>query len=115
MRYRQGHDAPAPRKPKAITPGALPPGAIPIIDSATGARRGHVSGPKASAVTVARFGIHNAKLGKRDGKPAWIGDTGAFNRRRAELRLQQQRTIAKGSVTRTPTKPALARRPERGG
>jgi hypothetical protein len=114
MRYRQGHDAPAPRKPKAITPGALPPGAIPIIDGATGARRGHV-GRLASEATVSRFGIHNAKLGMRDGKPAWIGETGAFNRRRAELRLQQQRTVAKGSVTRTPTKPALARRPERGG
>jgi hypothetical protein len=113
-KYRTGHDAPEPRKPKFVKPGELPPGRIPIIDGNTGARRGHV-GKLASEATVSRFGVHNAKLDKRNGKPAWIGEGHAFNQRRAELRLAQQRTIAKGSVTRTPTKPALARRPERGG
>jgi hypothetical protein len=107
------YDAPD-RKSKPAPIGALPPGAIPIIDE-HGNRRGHVSGSKATAATVSRFGVHNAKLGKRNNKPAWIGESGTFNRRRAELKLQAQRTVAKGSVTKTPTKPALARRPERGG
>jgi hypothetical protein len=109
------HDAPDRPKAKQII-GALPPGAIPILDE-HGVRRGHVSGHKASAVTVARFGVHHARLRKISGKPVWIGEGAASinNRRHAELKLQQQRAIAKGSVTTTPTKPALARRPERGG
>jgi hypothetical protein len=107
------HDAPDRPKAKQII-GALPPGAIPILDE-RGNRRGHVSGHKASAATIARFGVHHARLRKISGKPAWVGESNPFNRRRAELKLQQQRTIAKGSVTRTPTKPALAIRPERGG
>jgi len=58
---------------KKITPGELPPSRIPIFD-AQGRRRGHV-GHKASAATVARFGVHNAKLGTRNNRVAWIGKT----------------------------------------
>jgi hypothetical protein len=109
------HDAPD-RKPKVVKVGALPPGAVPIFDE-HGVRRGHVSGSKATAATVSRFGVHDARLGKRNNAPAWIGtgESNSFNRHRAELKLQAQRTIAKGSVTKRPTKPALAVRPERGG
>jgi len=53
-------------------PGTVREGKIEIFDH-KGRPRGHV-GPKATAVTVARFiGLHGAKLGKKDGKPAWLG------------------------------------------
>jgi hypothetical protein len=63
------HDAPEPRKVKQPTPGELPPSRIPIYD-AKGHRRGHV-GHKASAATVARFGVPNAELRTKNGRPAW--------------------------------------------
>ena len=109
------HDAPDRPKAKRII-GALPAGAIPILDE-HGNRRGFVHGNKSSAATISRFGIRNAKLRRRDGAPAWIGESAASinNRRHAEAKFAQQRIVAKGSVTKTPTKPALARRPERGG
>src|SRR5574337_907254 len=60
------------RKKPENAPGTLHPHHIPIYDH-KGRHRGHV-GPKATAATVARFiGQHGAKLGKKDGKVAWIG------------------------------------------
>lgn len=113
VKYRTGHDAPEPRKPKIVKPGELPPGRIPIIDGNTGARRGHV-GHTASEATVARFGVRNPKLGKRDGKLAWIGEADAFNRRRQEISRAQRVKENKGSVTFKPTAPETSARPRRG-
>ena len=53
-------------------PGEVREGKIEIFDH-KGRPRGHV-GPKATAVTVSRFiGLHGAKLGTKNGKPAWLG------------------------------------------
>jgi hypothetical protein len=73
-KFRKGPDAPDRPPVKSLDkPGtSLPRGAIPIY--AGGVRRGHVSGNKATAATVTRFGVRNAKLGKVDGKTAWIGE-----------------------------------------
>jgi hypothetical protein len=114
MKYRQGHDAPERVKIKPnVKPGTLPPSRIPIYAGTV--RKGHVGYLASEALVAGHFGVRNPKLVKIDGKPAWRGESGAFNQRRAAIKLQQQRTIAKGSVTKSPTKPALARRPERGG
>ena len=52
-------------------PGIVPDHRVPIFDH-KGRMRGHV-GHKATAVTVARFtGQHGSKLGKKDGRTAWI-------------------------------------------
>jgi hypothetical protein len=94
--------------------------------------RGHV-GPKATEVTVARFtGQHGSKLGKRDGKPAWISPPPpppkppqvdptalavAETQAKAgpqEHKLSIELNQAKGSVTKTPTKPETRARPKRG-
>jgi len=57
---------------KPDPPGTVQPPHIPIFDH-NGHIRGRV-GPKATSVTVARFlGRHGATLGKKDGKPAWLG------------------------------------------
>jgi hypothetical protein len=60
--------APKKRTPK---PGTVPPGRIAIYDHQLH-RRGHV-GPKASAATAERFGVHNAALQRVRGAPAWVG------------------------------------------
>jgi hypothetical protein len=51
---------------------AIPETRIPIFDN-KGRLHGHV-GKKATAVTVGRFNVRNAKLGKKDGRTAWIGE-----------------------------------------
>jgi hypothetical protein len=52
--------------------GEVREGRIPIVDH-KGRLRGHV-GPKATAVTVARFtGTHGAELKKVDGRDTWVG------------------------------------------
>lgn len=52
--------------------GDVAPHRIPILDH-EGNVRGHV-GRTATGATVARFlGRHGAKLGEKDGRPAWIG------------------------------------------
>jgi len=57
---------------KQRKPGTVREGRIPIFDD-EGRMRGNV-GAKATSVTVARFtGRHGATLGKKNGKPAWIG------------------------------------------
>lgn len=54
-------------------PGHPPMNRIPIVDH-KGNMRGHV-GHSATQATVARFlGRHGAKLGKHEGRTAWIGD-----------------------------------------
>ncbi len=63
--------APVVRKITESKPGELPPNRIPVI-AADGTRRGHV-GYKASAATAARFGVSDAELKTKDGRPAWCG------------------------------------------
>jgi hypothetical protein len=61
-------DAPEPRKPKAPKPN---PRIIPIFD-ADGNRRGHC-GLGMSSAGVSRFtGTLSNRLGKKDGRTAWI-------------------------------------------
>ena len=53
-------------------PGEAPPNRVPIFDH-LGNMRGHV-GHTATPATIARFiNQHGAKLGKKNGRPAWIG------------------------------------------
>ncbi len=115
MAFRQNtHDAPVRPSSKPIDPpGTLPPSRIPVLDL-KGNRRGHV-GFKAGPSVAERFGVHNAKLVKIDGKLAWAGEASANARRRQEHQQAARVKANKGSVTKTPTKPALAIRPERGG
>ena len=121
------------RKPKQeAEPGVVPESRIPIYDHKD-RMRGHV-GPKATSVTVARFtGQHGSKLGKRDGREAWISppppppkkpraDPAAAvvaaktqaSAKPQEHRLAIELKQAKGSVTKTPTKPETTARPKRG-
>lgn len=76
-KYRTGHDAPEPRKPKPETAGKIPPGKIGVFDRA-GNLRGHV-GHLATAVTAARFTKQPMKLGTGpDGKTlAWVSAQGS--------------------------------------
>jgi len=102
MKFRKSaHDAPPRIKIKPdVKPGTLPVNRIPVI--VDGTRRGHVSARTGSAA--------------HGGKPAWIGISGrGVINADAKSKFARQRIIAKGSVTKSPTKPALARRPERGG
>jgi hypothetical protein len=62
----------AERKQRADNPGEVPDSRIPIYDY-KGRMRGRV-GPRATEVTVSRFiNQHGAKLGKKDGRDAWLG------------------------------------------
>ena len=119
------------RKKAEDAPGTLHPHHIAIFDH-KGRMRGHV-GPKATAATVSRFiGQHGAKLGKKDGKTAWIGpvppppkppqvdptavavaETQAKAKPQAH-KLSIELKQAKGSVTKTPSKPETRARPKRG-
>jgi hypothetical protein len=101
----------APERPK---PAELPPTRIPIID-ARGSERGHVHGLGASAATIARFGIRNARLKKINGVLSWAGEASANTLRRQEINRAQRVKANKGSVSFKPTKPDKAVRPERGG
>ncbi len=105
------YDAPVPPAPKEIAPTYVP------ILNEHGSQVGHVHGTNSEATVNGRFGIQNAKLKKINGQTVWQGQarTSPSQRRAAVAKLTQQRVIAKGSVTRSPTKPSLARRPERGG
>jgi hypothetical protein len=132
---------PKPKKP-SDKPGTLDEHHIPIYDHKD-RMRGHV-GPLATEVTVARFtGQHGSKLGKRDGKPAWIspppppkpkpkflqpGAPGASGVPGAapgaalsqssggpKQTLEISLKQAKGSVTKNPTAPKTTARPKRGG
>lgn len=94
------YDAPEPIKKKsAEKPGKLPESRIPIYD-AKGRRRGHV-GRKASEATVARFGVTNAKLGKKDGRDAWLGSNviGGYGSAQNK-KLAKSLRASKGSVSK---------------
>lgn len=97
-KYRtDGRDvAPKIKKPEDTKPGELPPSRIPIYD-AKGRRRGHV-GRKASEATVARFGVSDAKLGKKDGRDAWLGSNviGGYGSAQ-NAKLEKSLRAAKGS------------------
>ena len=119
------------RKKPEDAPGTLHPHHIAIIDH-KGRHRGHV-GPKATAATVARFtGQHGAKLGRVDGKVAWISPPPppppkpqvdptavAVAEKQAQAKPQAHKLSielkqAKGSVTKTPSAPKTSARPKRG-
>lgn len=128
-KYRTtGHDvAPTPPKKHPTKPGELPENRIPVYDH-QGRRRGHV-GYLASAATVARFtGQHGAKLGKKDGRTAWISPpppppkkpkadptaVAVAQAKPQEHKLSIELNQAKGSVTDKPTPPKVNARPRRG-
>jgi hypothetical protein len=72
-KYRTtGHDVmPPPPKAKPVKPGTIAPGKVGVFDD-KGRCRG-VMGTKAGAATAARFlGHSNVKLGKVDGRDAWV-------------------------------------------
>ena len=114
------------KEQKPDKPGTLPKQHIPIFDH-NGHMRGRV-GPKATSVTVSRFlGRHGAKLGKKDGKDAWIGQEppkppkpiiapapkptpATAQKHKLEISLR----AAKGSVSSKPSKPEAHARPHRG-
>jgi hypothetical protein len=107
------NDAPERVKIKPdVKPGTLPPSRIPVFAGTT--RKGHVGYLASEALVNGHFGVRNARLVKIGGRPAWRGDSSAADVQ-AKRKLAQQRVVAKGSVTKSPTKPALATRPERGG
>lgn len=64
------HDAPAPMKSKTTTPGKIQPGKVGIYK---GRNLVGQCGRLATSITARRFGVHDAKLGKRNGKDAWVG------------------------------------------
>jgi hypothetical protein len=88
------YDAPEPREPNAIRPGTLPDNRIPIFDH-RGNMRGHV-GKLATAATVSRFGVSGAKLGKRDGRTAWLGSKPSVAPKK-DAKLAASLRAAKGS------------------
>jgi hypothetical protein len=77
MSYRQQrtfrqhtHDAPEPRKAKPITPGQIQPGKLGVYK---GKNLVAQCGPRATSATCRRFGVMDAKPGKKNGAPAWCG------------------------------------------
>ncbi len=65
---------------KQRKPGTVPLGRIGVYD-ANGHLRGHV-GSKATSVTAARFTEqHGAKLGKKNGRTAWLTPNAKYNAR----------------------------------
>jgi hypothetical protein len=82
---------------RAPKPGAIPPGKVAVYDH-QGNRRGHV-GPKASAVTAARFGAANAKLQRVRGASAWVGEAPKARptARASAISLSKSLRAAKGS------------------
>lgn len=106
-----GHDvAPSPPKAIAKTPGTLPDHQIAIYDH-RGRMRGRVHAGATSA-TVARFtGQHGAKLGKVDGRDAWISPA-PKGQSHADARHAQAVRTAKGSVSSNPSPPETRARPK---
>lgn len=67
-----GPDVLQTQRPKKITPGQIGEGKLGVFDH-KGRLRGQV-GKLATNATAARFtGTLDNKLGKKDGRPAWIG------------------------------------------
>ncbi len=84
----------SPRAKRAPRPGTVPPGKVGVYDH-QGNRRGHV-GPKASAATAERFGVHNATLQRVRGAAAWVG-TAPGKPRVSTISFAKSRLAAKGS------------------
>jgi hypothetical protein len=69
---RQYDSMPTPKKTKPIKPGIVPDNKVPIFDH-LGRMRGRC-GLGMSSAGVSRFtGTLNNKLGKKNGRTAWIG------------------------------------------
>ena len=114
------------KEKKSDPPGKMSEHHLGVYDH-NGHLRGRV-GPKATSVTVSRFlGRHGAKLGKKDGKDAWIGQEppkppkpmiapapkptpATAQKHKLEISLKQ----AKGSVNKNPkSRPETHVRPHR--
>ena len=100
------NDAPERPKPKDVAPIYVP------VLNQHGNQRGHVHGLKSSEATISRFGVHNAKLTKRDGAHVWQG-TSDPTPRQAGGRVAKNVRTARGSATRNPTAPETTARPKR--
>jgi len=100
------------RKPDT-KPGELSGNRIGVYDH-RGRRRGFVHGHGASENVARRFGVDNAKLGTKDGKPAWIGSKPERVARVPNTKHAHQLAQAKGSVSKTPSPPVTSARPKRG-
>lgn len=83
-------------KPKRVKPGAVPQGRIGIFDHQLH-RRGHV-GPRASALTAERFGVHNATLQRVRGAPAWVGEAPKVRPQVSSVNHRASVKAARGSV-----------------
>jgi len=83
-------------------PGEVPPNRIGVYDAA-GHLRGHV-GPKATSVTAARLTEqHGAKLGKKNGRTAWLSPNQKYNARiaaatKAGAKATPGQLVAAGAV-----------------
>jgi hypothetical protein len=87
-----------------MKPGQLPEGKLGVYDHKQNLR-GHV-GPLATAATASRFGVHNAKLGKVDGRDAWVGEKPNLNARPGNG-VHHKRTVV-DSTSRTKRAAQLA-------
>jgi hypothetical protein len=94
---------------KKTTPGELPDNRIGVFDH-KGRRHAHV-GYKASETTASRW-VRDPKLGKKDGRPAWLGAKPARvtsnNKHTAQVRQ------ARGSISENPSAPETIARPRKG-
>jgi hypothetical protein len=84
----------APVRPKLAD---VAPKYVRILDE-NGNQRGHLHGMKSSAVSVSRFGVHDAKRKKINGETVWQGRTAAAPQ--ASGKITAQREQAKGSAKR---------------
>jgi hypothetical protein len=95
--------APERKAKPPVKPGTLDEHHIGVFDH-KGNARGHV-GPKATAAVVSRFtGTADNHLGKRNGKPAWIGGKPKGPNKNAvaqAVKVAQSRRTDKGSVGKT--------------
>ncbi len=90
-----------PPKKKIKTVDPLPPSRVPIFKNDHMVGHG---GRKASSATVSRFtGTHDNKLGKKDGRDAWIATAPSRSNKAARARkakLVTQLRTDKGSVSK---------------
>jgi hypothetical protein len=87
---------PEPRKTKPVKPGTVPENRVPIFDYA-GRPRGAV-GKLATSVTVSRFtGTLNNRLGKKDGRTAWIGGAPEGPNKAAQQQMAKLRASLRGA------------------
>lgn len=84
---------------KPRRPGELRQGQIAVVDH-NHIMRGRVHGAGATSVTAARFGIGpGARLGRHNGRPAWIGKAPEKSSARRAMRMEtKNHAAARGSV-----------------